>query len=112
MAKEVILLDTNIWIDYFRGVKIVADFVDQLPKESIAISSIVVMELYKGSLNKAEFRKMKNRLKGNLVKNINESISQVALRLSEQYALSHHMGIPDTLIAVTALVFDRTGDPA
>jgi len=64
------------------------------------------MELFKGSLNKAEFQKIKKTLKGFVMIDLNENISQVALKLSEQYALSHHMGIPDTLIAATALVFD------
>lgn len=112
MAKEMILLDTNIWIDYFRGKEAVVRFIDNQPKSNIAISSIVIMELYKGSLNKAELREMKKVLKGYQVIDINENISKTALRLSEQYALSHQMAIPDTLIAATALVFDRTGDPA
>jgi predicted nucleic acid-binding protein len=101
-----ILLDTNIWIDYFRGKPQTIRFIDAQPKNSIAICSVIAMELYKGSLNKAEFEKIKKTLKGLLMIDLNENISKVALQLSEQYALSHNMAVPDTLIAATALVFD------
>ena len=36
---------------------------------------------------------------------LNENVSQVALKLSERYAVSHNMAVADTLIAATALVF-------
>jgi tRNA(fMet)-specific endonuclease VapC len=101
-----ILLDTNIWIDYFRGKSQAIRFIDEQPKNSIAICSVIAMELYKGSLNKAEFEKIKKTLKGLLMIDLNENISKVALQLSEQYALSHNMAVPDTLIAATVLVFD------
>jgi len=101
-----ILIDTNLLVDYFRGNKKVIQFIDKQPKEALAVCSVIAMELFKGSLNKAEFQKIKKTLKGFVMIDLNENISQVALKLSEQYALSHHMGIPDTLIAATALVFD------
>ena len=106
MATKMIILDTNILIDYFRGKKPVVDFIDRYPKENLALTSIIVMELYKGSLNKLEFDKIKTTLKGFLIIDLNENVSQLALRLSERYALSHTMEIPDTLIAATALVYD------
>ena len=59
-----ILLDTNILIDYFRGKKPAVDFINHYPKENLAITSVIVMELYKGSLNKLEFDKIKKTLKG------------------------------------------------
>ena len=101
-----ILLDTNILIDYFRGNQSATQFIDKQPKENLAICSVVAMELYKGSLNKAEFEKIKKTLKGFLMFDLNENVSRVALKLSEQYSLSHKMAVPDTLIAATALVFD------
>lgn len=100
------LLDTNLLIDYFRGKSEVIHFIDNQSKEDIAICSVIAMELYKGALNKPELLKIKKTLKGFLIINLNEEISNVALQLSEQYALSHEMKVPDTLIAATALIFD------
>ena len=55
-----ILPDTNILIDYFRDKQPVKLFIETQDKENLAICSIVAMELYRGSLNKAEFKYIKN----------------------------------------------------
>ena len=100
-----ILPDTNILIDYFRDKQPAKLFIETQDKENLAICSIVAMELYRGSLNKAEFEYIKKTLKGFLMFDLNENVSQVALKLSERYAVSHNMAVADTLIAATALVF-------
>jgi tRNA(fMet)-specific endonuclease VapC len=101
-----ILLDSNILIDYFRGVQKVKDFIAKYGKSHFAVSIIVSMELYQGSLNKAEYAYIKKELKGFYEIGLNEKIGEIALQLSQQFALSHKMGVPDTLIAATALVYD------
>jgi tRNA(fMet)-specific endonuclease VapC len=101
-----ILLDTNILIDYFREKAQAVEFIKLRGKNAIAITTIVAMELYRGALNSKELRGIKKEITGFTIIDINESISQVALKLSEQFALSHTMDIPDTLIAATALVYD------
>ena len=100
-----ILLDTNILIDYFRDKQPAKLFIETQDKENLAICSVVAMEPYRGSLNKAEFEYIKKTLKGFLMFDLNENVSQVALKLSERYAVSHNMAVADTLIAATALVF-------
>jgi predicted nucleic acid-binding protein len=72
----------------------------------MAITTIVAMELYRGALNSKELRVIKKEITGFTIIDVNESTSQVALKLSERFALSHQMDIPDTLIAATALVYD------
>ena len=42
-----ILLDTNILIDYLRKKQKVVEYINNLEKQSVAITSIVAMELYK-----------------------------------------------------------------
>lgn len=101
-----ILLDTNIIIDYLKKESKVVAYIDNLQKSNVAITTIVLMELYRGVLNKVEFSKIKKELKGINIIDLNEAISEVALHLGETYALSHRMDIPDTLIAATALVYD------
>ncbi len=101
-----ILLDTNILIDYFRGVEKSKAFIKSHGKANLAISTVVAMELYLGCLNKIEYRNIEKELGGFFMIEVNEKISRIALRLSQQFALSHQMAIPDTLIAATALVYD------
>ncbi len=101
-----ILVDTNILIDYLRGVKKAEAFIQRQGKTNLAISTVVVMEVYQGCLNRREFATIRKELIGFNEIKLNESIGKVALQLSQQFALSHKMGIPDTLIAATALVYD------
>ncbi|MBB3842409.1 hypothetical protein FHS57_006440 [Runella defluvii] len=101
-----ILIDSNILIDYFRGNKIAKSFIDDHGKPNLAINTVIAMELYQGALNKAEFGKIKKELSLFLMIDINEDIAQTALKLHERYALSHKISIPDYIIAATALVYD------
>jgi predicted nucleic acid-binding protein len=101
-----ILLDTNILVDYFREKPQAVEFIKRRGKSSMAITTIVAMELYRGALNSKELRVIKKEITGFTIIDVNESTSQVALKLSERFALSHQMDIPDTLIAATALVYD------
>jgi predicted nucleic acid-binding protein len=98
-----ILLDTNILVDYFREKPQAVEFIKRRGKSSMAITT---MELYRGALNSKELRVIKKEITGFTIIDVNESTSQVALKLSERFALSHQMDIPDTLIAATALVYD------
>lgn len=51
-----ILLDTNILIDYLKGSEKAKLFIQKHEKANLAISTVVAMELYQGSLNKNDFR--------------------------------------------------------
>jgi tRNA(fMet)-specific endonuclease VapC len=101
-----ILIDTNILISYLKGDSLTEAFINKYGKANLVINSIIAMELYQGARNKAEFAKIKKELSGFIMVDLNEAISQTALRLEERYALSHQVSIPDYLIASTALVYD------
>lgn len=101
-----LLVDTNIIINYLRGDSKATDFIQAFGKQNLALSIIVEMELYNGVLNRVEYLKIKKELTDFVRLDLNENIGQTALFLSKQYALSHHMSIADTLIAATALVYD------
>ncbi len=100
-----IILDTNILIEILKGeqntIKILQEF-----NENLAISSISVMELYYGALNKAEIKKLEKFTSLFMIKHLNEKISIKSTILIKNYAKSHNLDIPDSLIASTALVSD------
>jgi len=73
---------------------------------SLAISSITVMELFYGALNKAEVKKLEKFVALFKIIDINEAISRQSTTLIKTYAKSHNLDIPDGLIASTALVLD------
>ena len=100
-----IVLDTNILIEILKGDKETIDTVESL-KENLCISSITVMELYYGALNKAELNKLEKFVSLFNIIHLDENISKTATKLIKRYAKSHSLDIPDGLIASTALLND------
>lgn len=108
MEKKIIA-DTDVLIDYLdksndrhkRTVKIFEN------KEIlISISSITVMELIVGAINKSHLNKINKELRGFLIILPNHEIALLSIRLLQQYHLSHGLKIQDCFIAATALFID------
>lgn len=72
----------------------------------MAISPIVSMEVYQGVLDKKDLLRTRKKLNGFASLPLNQEVVLLAMQLQQQYILSHRVGIPDTLIAATALVYD------
>ncbi len=97
-----ILLDTNVLIEVLKGDLATQDRLSALPSP-FHISSISAMELIYGAFDKREVKKLQAFLQLFQVIHLNESISVKAIHLVEQYAKSHALDIPDSLIAATAI---------
>ena len=99
---EKIVLDTNILIEVLKGNE---NIIKKLEKSDLmlCISSITVMELYFGALNKQELFRLKKFIHLFEVIEINENISEISSELIFLYAKSHNLAIPDSLIASTAI---------
>ena len=106
MAKKIIMFDSNIIVDYLRQKPQITDFIEKYGKSNLAISPIVSMEIYQGVLSKMDLNRTRKKMNGFATLELNQDIVQLALQLQQQYILSYRVGIPDTLIAATALVFD------
>jgi len=106
METQIIICDTNILIEYFKGSVAISNQLQNISIESIAISIITVSELYFGALNKKELLQIKNNLSCLTQLPINVPISNIFLSLMEKYALSHKLTIPDAIIAATAIYHD------
>lgn len=101
-----ILLDTCIVIDYLRNRPEVVSFIEQEGKNNFILSTVVTIELFKGVRNKIELRTLQKELQHFFSLEIDNNVSSVANKLAESYALSHQMGLGDTLIAATALIYN------
>jgi tRNA(fMet)-specific endonuclease VapC len=101
-----ILCDTNVLIEFYKGNPAIVAELKQIGVAQLAISVIAQAELYYGALNKAELLRIQKHL--NLLHNlpIDPQISDRFIELMVQYSLSHKLAIPDALIAATALVND------
>jgi predicted nucleic acid-binding protein len=100
---RVILCDTNILIEFYRGRADVIETLGAIGVSNLAISVITMGELYFGARDKRELKKLRENLSLLQQIPINEEISKLHLELLEKYALSHRLSIPDALIGATAL---------
>ena len=101
-----ILCDTDVIIEILKGDDKIIKIIERIGLENIAISSVTVMELYFGSLNKREMNKIKKHLKTLNVVHFDNNVSELAINMIESYSKSHGLQIPDAIIAATALSFE------
>lgn len=99
-----ILCDTDIIIELFKGNKTTIDIIEKVGIKNISISSITEMELYFGALNKKELKQIKKYLNELNIIHIDIIVSECAVKLIETYSKSHHLKIPDSIIAATSLI--------
>jgi predicted nucleic acid-binding protein len=108
MAKEKIICDTDVLIDYFdknknRNTSATALLENSIELDNIIISSITKMELLSGATNKLDLNVINKKLSRFSIVLINERINLTAINLMQDFKLSHGLAIPDSLIAATAI---------
>lgn len=98
---EAKLIDTNIFIDIFRGnIK----YHKKLLNLSGYINDIIYIELIQGGqLSKSELREIKHYIRPFIRIHISQQISITAVSLVEQYGAGHGLKLADAFIAATAL---------
>lgn len=107
MAKSLFLIDTDVLIDFSRGIEQSREQLRDIETEHVlAISVVTQLELMVGCENKADFKSLQEFLDDFEIIHLNSSISEKAVDLFEEYRLSHGVLIPDMLIASTALMLE------
>ncbi|MDQ2693927.1 MAG: type II toxin-antitoxin system VapC family toxin [Pseudomonadota bacterium] len=97
------LVDTDVLIWYLRGCPKAAQLLDSLAE--LKLSAVTYIELAQGCRNKQELGRLKRdftRRKATILP-ITEAISNRAIALIEQHALTGGLQLADALIAATAL---------
>jgi len=100
-----LILDTNIIIWVLRGHPRAIAFVDRLPLAERNLSSVSYLELLRGCRDKADLERTLKLLEDELAEIVplDERITKLAIGLMEMHAPSRRPGIPDLLIAATAM---------
>ena len=107
MAKsKLVLCDTNIIIELYKGNPIIVESLQKISQENIAISIITSGELIYGALNKAELSRIKMDLSYLDTLNIDQNVCDKFLKIMTSYSLSHNLNLPDGFIAATAIAND------
>ena len=101
---DFLLVDTDILIDVGNGIpNAIARLSLESQNLSLAISVVTKMELIVGCRNKTELQYLHKFLQDYELFFIDKFVSNEAVRLIEEYRLSHGLLIPDALIAATAI---------
>ena len=101
-----ILCDTNIFIEIYKGNNNIISAFKKIGQHTVAISDVSCAELLFGARNKKELRIIRKDLDVLTVLPIQTAISTMAVLLVEKYSLSHKLSLPDALIAATALHYN------
>ncbi len=101
------IFDTDVLIWALRGNKRAAAAIDRT--EERAYSIVTHMELMQGARNKADLRLTRNFLSdlGFIILPLTENIGHRASIYIEEYGLKSNLGLPDALIAATAIENDQ-----
>ena len=100
--KNIVLVDTDIFIKVYRGNKIKISHLNAL-KGKISISVITVLELYQGATTRKKLFELNKQLRAYHIIYLNDKISQTAITIKKKYHLKYSILPPDCLIASTAL---------
>ena len=101
IMTKLILPDTDILIDFFRGYKKAVTFIDKY-NDRIIISSIVVAELFAGIRDKKEEDILEDFVSLFPIVSINSDIAKAGGLFKKNYGKSHGIGLADAIMAATA----------
>ena len=79
---------------------------NEVGSQNIILSCIAVAEIQQGASNKEDLQQINKILKQYILVPIDYSIFNIFATLFEKFTLCHSSGIPDTLIAATALHYN------
>ena len=99
-----ILVDTNIFIEFYRNNPVICEILEKIDPQEIAINDVVCAELYFGARNRQELANIVTDMEKLTILEIFPKISRLATELVKQYCLSHKLKLPDAQIAATAIV--------
>jgi len=98
-----ILCDTNILIEIYKGNNHIIETVKHIGQENVAVSDITCAELLYGARNKVELNVIRKDLNKLIILPVQLNISRLSVELVEKYCLSHKLALPDAFIAATAI---------
>lgn len=98
-----ILCDTNIFIEIYRGNNSIIEVLKIIGQQNIAVSDVTCAELLYGARNKKELQIIRKDLNKLNILPIQTAISSSSVELIEKHSLSHNLSLPDALIGATAL---------
>ncbi len=105
MAKNQTMIDTNIYIKYFRGSVGIKQLFEKVGLQNMVISDITVMELLIGCNTIEKRKQTEESLKFFNIATVDSEIIEKAVSLIKRYAVSNfgNLQLPDIIIAANAI---------
>jgi hypothetical protein len=99
------ILDTDLFIDYFRGVEEAKEYIERFPPNERATTDITLMELFKGARTKEELETVDEFIRRNIfiVLPVSSSSSRRAVQILRRYSLQKGLSLPDAIIAAVTI---------
>jgi predicted nucleic acid-binding protein len=101
-SQQIVLCDTMIFIHLFQGNEKVKKQLEKIGDEQVACSVITYSEIIYGT-KKIHLPNIKRYFSSIRIIPLSENISTVFIGISLNHSFSHHIKIPDALIAATAI---------
>lgn len=98
-----VLLDTDVLVEYLRGSTAARSWFESIPKETFSIHGVAAMELLLGSSNRENLRQIRKFVESCRIIWPEPSEFARAYEILAAHRLTSGIGIPDCLIAATAL---------
>ena len=102
MPRRPVLLDTDVLVDFLRGVDQAVAIVHAL-QERIVLSAIVVAELYAGVKGDKELATLDAFVSLFRVVPVTQSVARLGGIYKRDYHKSHAVGLADAILAATAV---------
>jgi len=96
------IIDTSILIDYSKDELEILD--DEF--RDCFVNSVIELEFLVGALNKRELKKLNKILAKCKRLELDQDIMNLSVQLINKYGLSHGMGVYDSIIASTCMIYD------
>ena len=93
-----VLCDTNIFIEIYKGNTLIIENFKRIRQYNVAISDVSCAELLFGARNRKELNLIRKDIDQLIVLPISTNISSQAVKLVEEFSLSHNLNLPDALI--------------
>ena len=102
---KLIIFDTDLIIDYFRGVEAAKAYIERFSPNERATTDITLMELFKGARTTRELETIDKFMSVNIfiVLPVSSSSSRRAVQILKRYALQKGLSLPDALIAAVTI---------
>jgi len=105
MAKNKIIIDTNVLIKLFRGNKFVEEHLNQIGKGNLIVSDITILEMLTGCNTVEKRKQLEEQLKAYGKAVVDSDIIEKAKTILRRYAPTqlNSLQLPDIIIAANAI---------